>query len=312
MIYTVTTNPALDYVMITKKAALGQLNRASRELHFCGGKGINISVVLNHMGVPSICLGFVSGYVGDEIERELQREGCKTDFIHLAEGCTRINVKLKESNGRETEINGNGPKIDAEHQEQLLRQAESVGEDDILILSGNIPDEMPEDFYAQMAARATGRGAKLVVDAEKRLLLPTLQYHPLLVKPNQKELEGIVSQKIRQLSDLQEAAGCLQRMGAIHVLVSLGKKGAYFLDSDGKGILLDAPRGTVINTVGSGDSMVAGFLCRYLQGETAVSAAAYGVAAGSARAFSERFPEKKEIDVLYEGISYRTAQKKGA
>lgn len=296
MIYTVTVNPALDYVMILKEMEIGQLNRSSRELHYYGGKGINISVVLNNLKIPSVCLGFVSGYVGEEIERGLNSRGCRTDFIHLAQGCTRINVKLKEGGGRETEINGNGPYVEAEYLEQMKEQVRHLKEDDLLILSGNVQKEIPSDFYAQLAEIAVSRGMAFIVDAEKSLLMPALPFRPLLIKPNQKELEEMVGHKVSSPSAIMEAAQYLQEQGARNVLVSRGKDGAYFLGEDGGRYFLDAPRGTVINTVGSGDSMVAGFLSKYLKGESLIRAACYGVAAGSARAFSEQFPEKEAVE----------------
>ena len=296
MIYTVTVNPALDYVMILKEMETGQLNRSSRELHYYGGKGINISVVLNNLGIPSVCLGFVAGYVGEEIERGLNSRGCRTDFIHLEQGCTRINVKLKEGGGRETEINGNGPYVEAEYLEQMKEQVRHLKEDDLLILSGNVQKEIPSDFYAQLAEIAVSRGMAFIVDAEKSLLMPALPFRPLLIKPNQKELEEMVGHKVSSPSAIMEAAQYLQEQGARNVLVSRGKDGAYFLGEDGGRYFLDAPRGTVINTVGSGDSMVAGFLSKYLKGESLIRAACYGVAAGSARAFSEQLPEKEAVE----------------
>lgn len=296
MIYTVTVNPALDYVMILKEMETGQLNRSSRELHYYGGKGINISVVLNNLGIPSVCLGFVAGYVGEEIERGLNSWGCRTDFIHLEQGCTRINVKLKEGGGRETEINGNGPYVGAEYLEQMKEQVKRLKADDLLILSGNVQKEIPSDFYAQLAEIAVGRGMRFIADAEKSLLLPVLPFRPLLVKPNQKELEEMVGWKINSSSDLTEAADYLQEQGARNVLVSRGPDGAYFQGEDGGRYFLDAPKGTVINTVGSGDSMVAGFLSKYLKGESLIKAACCGVAAGSARAFSEQLPEKDSVE----------------
>ena len=305
MIYTVTVNPALDYVMILKEMEIGQLNRSFRELHYYGGKGINISVVLNNLKIPSVCLGFVAGYVGKEIERGLNSRGCMTDFIHLEQGCTRINVKLKEGGGRETEINGNGPYVEAEYLEQMKEQVRHLKEDDLLILSGNVQKEIPSDFYAQLAEIAVSRGMAFIVDAEKSLLMPALPFRPLLIKPNQKELEEMVGHKVSSPSAIMEAAQYLQEQGARNVLVSRGKDGAYFLGEDGGRYFLDAPRGTVINTVGSGDSMVAGFLSKYLKGESLIRAACYGVAAGSARAFSEQLPEKEAVERISAEIIFR-------
>ena len=308
MIYTVTVNPALDYVMILKKMDIGQLNRSSRELHYYGGKGINISVVLNNLKISSVCLGFVAGYVGEEIERGLSSRGCRTDFIHLEQGCTRINVKLKEGGGRETEVNGNGPYVEAGHLEQMKEQVRHLKKDDLLILSGNVQKEIPFDFYAKLAEIAFSHGVAFIVDAEKSLLMPALPFRPLLVKPNQKELEEMAGHSISSLSELVGAAQYLQEQGARNVLVSLGKEGAYFLGENGGRYFLDAPKGTVINTVGSGDSMIAGFLSKYLKGESLLRAACYGVAAGSARAFSEQLPEKEAVDRLSSEIAFRQVQ----
>ena len=305
MIYTVTVNPALDYVMILKKMEIGQLNRSFRELHYYGGKGINISVVLNNLKIPSVCLGFVAGYVGKEIERGLNSRGCMTDFIHLEQGCTRINVKLKEGGGRETEINGNGPYVEAEDLERMKEQVRHFKEDDLLILSGNVQKEIPSDFYAQLAEIAVRRGMAFIVDAEKSLLMPALPFRPLLIKPNQKELEEMVGHKVSSPAELMAAAQYLQEQGARNVLVSRGKDGAYFLGENGGRYFLDAPKGIVINTVGSGDSMVAGFLSKYLKGESLIRAACCGVAAGSARAFSEQLPEKEVVERISAEIIFR-------
>ncbi len=305
MIYTVTVNPALDYVMILKEMEIGQLNRSFRELHYYGGKGINISVVLNNLKIPSVCLGFVAGYVGKEIERGLNSRGCMTDFIHLEQGCTRINVKLKEGGGRETEINGNGPYVEAEDLERMKEQVRHFKEDDLLILSGNVQKEIPSDFYAQLAEIAVRRGMAFIVDAEKSLLMPALPFRPLLIKPNQKELEEMVGHKVSSPAELMAAAQYLQEQGARNVLVSRGKDGAYFLGENGGRYFLDAPKGIVINTVGSGDSMVAGFLSKYLKGESLIRAACCGVAAGSARAFSEQLPEKEVVERISAEIIFR-------
>lgn len=312
MIYTVTVNPALDYVMILREMETGRLNRSSRELHHYGGKGINISIVLNNLGISSVCMGFVAGYVGKEIERGLNSRGCRTDFIHLEQGCTRINVKLKEAGGRETEINGNGPYVGEEYLEQMKDQVKRMKTGDLLILSGNVQKEIPAEFYAQLAEIAVSRKMAFIVDAEKSLLMPTLRLRPLLIKPNQKELEEMVGRKADTLSDLMEAADYLQEQGARNVMVSRGPDGAYFQGEDGSRYLLEAPKGIVINTVGSGDSMVAGFLSRYLQGETLLRAACCGVAAGSARAFSEQLPEKEAVEQYASEVGFYEVKTSGA
>ena len=264
MIYTVTMNPSLDYVMVLKEARLGELNRSSREMHLSGGKGINVSIVLNNLGIRSTCLGFLAGYVGREIERELRQRGCHTDFIELESGCTRINVKVKEVCGRESELNGNGPEIDERGLKRLEEKVSALQDQDTLILSGNVPQGVAADVYGRLAAAAQGKRVTLVVDAEKSLLFPALPYRPFLIKP---------------------------------------RDGAFFLSENGEELWINAPKGTVINTVGSGDSMVAGFISSRECGKSLRECACYAVAAGSAGAFSELLPERGRTEQLYREIS---------
>ena len=302
MIYTVTINPSLDYIMIMKEAKLGGLNRSSRELHQMGGKGINVSIVLNNLGVQSTCLGFVAGYVGKELERSLQADGCQTDFIELDNGCTRINVKVKEISGRESELNGNGPVIDEENLEQLAQKVSALQDGDVLVLSGNVPGCVPKDIYGKLAARIEGKNIKLLVDAEKTLLFPTLLYHPFLIKPNLAELCGMLGKTVESFQKISEGMHELQEKGARNVLVSMGKDGACFLGEDGTELYIKAVQGTAINTVGSGDSMVAGFLSCYERGGSLTESACYAVAAGCAGAFSEILPERAVIERLIREI----------
>lgn len=296
MIYTVTMNPSLDYMMVFKEARLGELNRSSREWHIPGGKGINVSVVLENLGVENTCLGFIAGYVGEEIERVIREKGCRTEFIHLQEGCTRINVKVREISGRESELNGSGPVIREQHVNQLRTFVGKMQEGDLLVLSGNVPGGVPADIYGQLAVAARGRGAQVVVDAERRYLFPALSYHPLLIKPNLYELREMIGREIHSRDELRAGVRILQEQGARNVLVSLGKDGAYFLGERGEEFFSEAPKGTVISSVGSGDSMVAGFLSRYVQAKDLEDCVRWSVAAGSAGAFSEALPERPKIE----------------
>lgn len=298
MIYTVTMNPSLDYMMVFKEARLGGLNRSSRERHILGGKGINVSVVLGNLGVENTCLGFVAGYVGDEIEREIRGKGCRTEFIHLEDGCTRINVKVREISGRESELNGSGPEIRGHHIDRLKTFVGKMQEGDLLVLSGNVPGGVPEDIYGQLAAMARHRGVPVAVDTERRYLFPALSCHPLLIKPNLHELCEMTGREIQTLDELRAGAQALRVRGARNVLVSMGKDGAYFMGEEGEELFLEAPKGTVVNSVGSGDSMVAGFLSRYVQGKDVEDCVRWGVAAGSAGAFSEVLPERPQIERL--------------
>lgn len=305
MIYTVTINPSLDYVMILKEVRLGGLNRSSREVLLPGGKGINVSIVLNHLGVRNTCLGFIAGSIGKEVERGLWQRECITDFIELEHGCTRINVKAKEVSGRESELNGNGPRIDADCLNKLEEKVAALQEQDTLILSGNVPREVPDDIYGRLAKALEGKRVRLVVDAEGPLLFPALPYKPFLVKPNLNELCGMLGRKVEEPKELERGARELREKGAGNVLISLGKDGAFFLGEDNTSIWLSAPKGTVINTVGSGDSMIAGFISGCERGLTLEESACYAVAAGSAGAFSELLPERENIDRLYREIRER-------
>lgn len=303
MIYTVTMNPSLDYVMVLKEARLGELNRSSREMHLSGGKGINVSIVLNNLGIRSTCLGFLAGYVGREIERELRQRGCHTDFIELESGCTRINVKVKEVCGRESELNGNGPEIDERGLRRLEEKVSALQDQDTLILSGNVPQGVTADVYGRLAAAAQGKRVTLVVDAEKSLLFPALPYRPFLIKPNLSELSGMLGKRLKTREELAEGSRELQEKGARNILVSLGRDGAFFLSENGEELWINAPKGTVINTVGSGDSMVAGFISSRECGKSLRECACYAVAAGSAGAFSELLPERGRTEQLYREIS---------
>ena len=262
MIYTLTLNPALDYVMRLPTIREGETNRAaSTDLQF-GGKGINVSRVLAELGVESTALGFVAGFTGDALNAHLAERGIQTDFIRLPEGMTRINVKLKTSEGlhSETEINASGPAIPAACMEALYQRLDTLTEGDTLVLAGSIPSSLSKDTYRNLMERLNGRGVRFAVDAEGALLTETLPYRPFLIKPNRAELEGIAGRPLTTDGDLTVAAAELQRLGARNVLVSLGGDGALLLDEHGEFHRAAALPIVPVNTVGAGDSAVAGFL----------------------------------------------------
>lgn len=300
MIYTVTFNPALDYVVRMDQLAMGQVNRTkSEEIQF-GGKGINVSVLLQNIGVPNCALGFVAGFTGRALESELQKIGIDTDFIHLPEGMTRINVKLKAD--CETEINAQGPQISCEQLEQLFARLDRLQQGDVLVLAGSIPSSLPSDIYEKILERLADKKIMAVVDATKELLCNVLKYQPFLVKPNHIELGEIFGVQLTGEQQIREYAGRLQQMGARNVLISMAGDGAMLLDETGGFHRIDAPRGTVKNSVGAGDSMVAGFIAGYLQSKDYRTALKMGTAAGSATAFSDRLATGPEVLALYQTL----------
>lgn len=301
MIYTVTFNPSLDYIVSVDDFKLGMTNRTSSELMLPGGKGINVSTVLGNLGIPSTALGFVAGFVGDEIVRRVEQMHIKSDFIHSEAGCSRINVKLKSIDG--TEINGNGPDISEEMVAQLMEQLDRLQEGDILVLAGSIPSTMPDDIYSTIMKRLEGRGIMTVVDATQDLLLNVLPYHPFLIKPNNHELAEIFGAEPKTREACIPFAKKLQEMGAQNVLVSMAGEGAMMLTADGQYFSLPAPKGTLVNGVGAGDSMVAGFLAGWME-QTAYRHAFYmGVATGSASAFSEYLATRTEVEAVYNSLT---------
>lgn len=285
MIYTVTFNPSLDYIVRLDEFVPGMTNRTRSETMFPGGKGINVSIVLHNLGIPSIALGFVAGFTGDEIERGAQALGVNTDFIHLSEGVSRINVKIKAD--YESEINCRGPEIPDSAIAALFDKLNALGEGDILVLSGSIPPTAPDDIYERILERLQGRGVAFVVDATKDLLLKVLKYHPFLIKPNNHELAEMFGVTLKGNDDIALYARKLQEMGAQNVLVSMAGDGAIFLSSTGFLSYSPAPNGKVKNSVGAGDSMVAGFLAGYAPNLDLLEGFKMGVATGSASAFSE-------------------------
>lgn len=298
MIYTVTFNPSLDYIVSVENFQLGLTNRTSSELMLPGGKGVNVSTVLMNLGIENTALGFAAGFVGDEIVRQMEEMGVQNGFIRIEEGVSRINLKLKSIDG--TEINGQGPVISPEHVEELMKQLDRLGEGDVLFLSGSIPASMPDDAYQKIMERLDGRGVQIVVDATRDLLMKVLEYHPFLIKPNNHELGEIFDVELRTREEVIPYAKKLQEKGAVNVLVSMAGKGAVLLAEDGSVYAAEAPKGTLKNGVGAGDSMVAGFLAGYGESGDYEHAFRMGLAAGSASAFSEQLATKDEIKKVYE------------
>lgn len=296
MIYTVTFNPAIDYVVRMDSFTAGAVNRTTEELIQYGGKGVNVSTVLRNLGVASTALGFLAGFTGRALEEGLERAGVKTDFIHLNQGLTRINIKIKA--GKETEINGRGPDIDRDALEALYAKLDGLTEGDYLVLAGSIPAALPVDIYEQILRRLQGRGVRAVVDAEGELLRGTLAYRPFLVKPNNFELGAMFNTFLETEGQIRDCAGRLQKMGACNVLVSRAADGAILLDETGVFHKIDAPEGQVKNSVGSGDSMVAGFLAGWLETGSYPAALRMGAAAGSATAFSDGLARREQVEML--------------
>ncbi|MBD5485634.1 MAG: 1-phosphofructokinase [Lachnospiraceae bacterium] len=300
MIYTVTFNPSLDYIVSVDDFKLGLTNRTSSELLLPGGKGINVSTVLMNLGIESTALGFIAGFTGEEVIRRLEEMGVQNGFIRIEEGFTRINLKLKTIDG--TEINGQGPVISEDKVELLMDKLNALGEGDTLFLSGSIPASMPNDAYQRIMERLDGRGVQIVVDATKDLLVKVLPYHPFLIKPNNHELGEIFGVELKTRESVLPYGKKLQEMGAQNVLVSMAGEGAVLIAADGTVYDAPAPKGTLINGVGAGDSMVAGFMAGYMQKQDYKYAFHMGVAAGSASAFSENLATKQEIEAVYKQV----------
>ena len=300
MIYTVTFNPSLDYIVSVEDFRPGLTNRTDSELLLPGGKGINVSIVLKNLGISSIALGFVAGFTGDEVVRRLTEMGVESGFIGIGEGVTRINLKLQSIDG--TEINGQGPKISREKVQMLMEQLSRLEEGDVLFLSGSIPASMPDNTYQKIMERLDNRNVRIVVDATKDLLLNALPYHPFLIKPNNHELGEIFDVELGTRSEVISYAGKLKERGAQNVLVSMAGEGAVLVAADGKVYEAPAPEGVLINGVGAGDSMVAGFMAGYMEKEDYEYAFHMGLAAGSASAFSEYLATKEEILQVYDQV----------
>lgn len=298
MIYTLTFSPAIDYVVFLDEFKMDTTNRTLKEEYYFGGKGINVSTVLNELGIANTALGFVSGFTGEALEKGLNENGIKNDFIHLDNGITRINIKIKEK--KETEINAQGPKISEQKIQELLDRLYTLKEGDILVISGNVPNTLPEDIYERILKNLEGKGIQYVVDATGELLKKVLKYKPLFIKPNKKELEELIGEPINGKAELRKGAEILQGMGAQNVLVSLGGAGAYLLCQDGTEHMMGTVSVKAVNTVGAGDSMVAGFLAGLLNSGDFGEALKLGIAAGTATACSEGLATAKTIGELYQ------------
>lgn len=306
MIYTVTFNPAVDYVLYMDTLDLGLVNRSVREEIYYGGKGINVSSVLKNLGTESAALGFVAGFTGEEVERGLKQAGIRTDFIRLEKGLTRINVKIKSA--EETDVNGSGPEIGPEALGRLFEKLDELGEGDVLCLAGSIPATLPEDLYETILQRLQGRDIRFVVDATGDLLVNVLQYSPFLIKPNHHELGEIFGKELQSEDEIFRYADELRRMGARNVLVSMAGRGAVLAAEDGMHYKAEVPDGRVKNSVGAGDSMVAGFLVGYLKEETYAHALRMGAAAGSATAFSDGLATQELTHALLDKVCIRKGE----
>ena len=297
MIYTVTLNPSLDYVVSMNDFMIGMTNRTTGEQIVPGGKGINVSIVLNNLGIDNTVLGFTAGFTGEQIEKETGGMGLHTDFIRVEKGFSRINVKLKGYDG--TEINGMGPDITRECVERLYEKLDTLQGEDVLVLAGSVPKCLPDSIYSDILERLAGKNIRSVVDATGDLLLNALQYRPFLVKPNNHELGGLFGTKLHTRQEVIPYARKLQDKGAQNVLVSMSGQGAVLLDAAGGIHSLPAPEGKLINAVGAGDSMVAGFLAGWIRKQDYGHAFRMGLAAGSASAFSECLASGAEIEKVY-------------
>ena len=300
MIYTVTFNPAIDYVVHADDMQVGAVNRSRQEEVYFGGKGINVSVVLHELGLASKALGFVAGFTGEAIEQGLRADGIETDFIHLEKGFSRSNVKIKS--GEETELNGQGPEIPEDKLRQLFDQLEQVQDGDTIILAGSIPASLPADVYEQILRHLSGKQVRAVVDATRDLLVNVLKYKPFLIKPNNFELGEIFGVPLKDdVDEIVRYAGKLQEMGARNVLVSMAGDGAVLLDENGGVHACGVCKGTVKNSVGAGDSMVAGFVAGCETGDYDY-ALKLGTATGGATAFSEGLAKKELIAELLQQL----------
>ena len=306
MIYTVTFNPSLDYVIQVDDLTLGEVNRTTSEKIYPGGKGNNVSVILSNLGHKSKALGFKAGFTGEQMETMLEEFGCYTDFIPLEEGLTRINVKVKSN--EESEINGQGPVITDTAIEALYQKLDKLTAGDVLVLAGSIPNTLPGDMYERIMERLQGKEIRIAVDATKDLLVNVLKYHPFLIKPNNHELGEIFGKVLESEADIVEYAKKLQEMGAVNVLISMAGDGAILVTEDGTVSSKKPPKGTVVNSVGAGDSMVAGFLAGWLNTGDYEKALELGTAAGSATAFVSWLATREEITEKLE----RTEKEYGA
>lgn len=300
MIYTVTFNPSLDYIVSVDDFRLGMTNRTTDEQMFPGGKGINVSIVLGNLGLESTALGFTAGFTGAEIGRQLKAMGCRADFIPVDNGFSRINLKLKNIEG--TEINGQGPDIPPQKVRQLMERLDTLEASDVLVLAGSIPASMPSSIYKDIMGRLKDRRVTVVVDATRDLLVNVLEYGPFLIKPNNHELGEIFGVELTTRESVVPYAVRLQAAGARNVLISMAGEGAVLVAEDGSVYAHGAPEGELVNGVGAGDSMVAGFLTGWFEKHDYEHAFKMGIAAGSASAFSERLATKAEVEAIYQSL----------
>ena len=301
MIYTITFNPALDYITQVENFKIGEINRTKTETILPGGKGLNVSIVLKNLKIENTALGFVAGFTGEELIHKMESQDVKTDFVKVEKGITRINIKISSINEKkveETALNGMGPQITKNDIEVLFEKIEKMSTKDVVILSGSIPKNIDNDIYEKICKKLNEKGITFIVDSTQELLMNVLKYNPFLIKPNKEELEETLNCKISTKEDIIDAAKKLKEMGAQNVLVSLGNDGALLLTKDNNTYYSKAPRGQVVSTVGSGDSMVAGFLAGYYQTQNYEHALKTGVAAGSASAFSVELATKEDVDLL--------------
>lgn len=309
MIYTITFNPALDYTVQVEEFEIGKINRTKSENILAGGKGLNVSIILKRLGIENTALSFIAGFTGKELERKIQQYNIKTEFIETAKGYTRINVKISSLEKKsliqkgETALNGNGPEITQENIEELLKKIKKINSNDMVILSGNVPKCINEDIYEIICKELNENNVKFVVDASQKLLMNCLKYKPFFIKPNKEELEETFNTKIETKEEIIIYAKKLQEKGAKNVLISLGGDGAILLTEKNEVYYSNTPKGQVVNTVGAGDSMVAGFIAGYQKKQNYKEALKLGIASGSATAFSAGLALKEEIDELLKQIT---------
>jgi 1-phosphofructokinase len=301
MIYTVTFNPSLDYIVRVDDLKLGEVNRVSYENILPGGKGINVSIVLKNLGHDNTALGFTAGFTGQEIASEMEQYGVNCDFIEVEKGMSRINVKVKSN--EESEINGLGPDIQQADIDALFAKLDELKEGDYLVIAGSVPSTLPADMYEQIMSRLDGRGINIAVDAERDLLTRVLKYHPFVIKPNNHELGAIFGVKLTTKDEVIPYAKKLQEQGARNVLISMAGEGAVFVSEEGEVVKSEAPKGTLVNSVGAGDSMVAGFVAGTIETGDFAKAFRMGLCTGSASAFSPDLATRPEVEALLEQLA---------
>ena len=300
MVYTVTFNPALDYVMNVEKLSTDDINRTESEELYYGGKGINVSAILSRLNIPTVALGFTAGFTGKKLREMMDDDGIKNDFTELNSGFTRINVKVKF--GKELDINANGPEITADKIKELFLKLKKLNDGDYLVLAGSVPASLSDDLYSKILEELSGKNINIVVDTTGNQLLNVLKYKPFLIKPNHHELGEIFGQEMDTTEKITEYAKKLQDMGAVNVLVSRGGDGAVLVDGNGTVHPAAAVEGTLVNSVGCGDSMVAGFIAGYITNKSYSEALKLSVASSAATAFSKELAKADEIYKIYKNL----------